>query len=157
MGKNGPGRRLYLPRSIFNGQFSQICKGIALMLFYQCPLHHMDDALVATEQQSETNPATADVTKPEEPSTPGLPSSTTCSPKTLPPVTPLLLDLPFEGTPSMGHPFFESLARPSQQKWAALLVAHSVIIMRREPGWIPQRWRLGVNTALHGAMTSCLN
>ena len=34
---------------------------------------------------------------------------------------------------------------------------HLAIIMAREPRSIPQRWRLGVNRAPHGAMTTCPN
>ena len=80
------------------------------------PLCHMDDALVATEWQGKTALATAGATEPEEPSALGLSSSPAHSSKTPPHAIPVLLDLPFEGTPSMGHPFFESLAGPLQKK-----------------------------------------
>ena len=36
MGRNGLGRRPYLPRSVFNDQFSQFCKVTAMVHFYQC-------------------------------------------------------------------------------------------------------------------------
>ena len=101
MDKNGLGRRLYLPRSIFSGHFSQVCNVVSLVLFYQWPLCHMDDALTAAKWHSETAAGTVDTAKPEEPSAPGLSSNPTQSPKT-PPAIPILPDLPFEGTPSMG-------------------------------------------------------
>ena len=44
-----------------------------------------------------------------------------------------------------------------RRKGTALLADHLALIIAREPGLIPQRWRLGVNTALHGAMTRHLN
>ena len=50
--------------------------------------------------------------EPDEPSVLGLPSSPAHPTETPPPVIPLLPDLPFEGTPSRGHPFLESLAGP---------------------------------------------
>ena len=57
------------------------------------------------------------MTDPEELTAPGLSSNPTHSQETPPPAIPLLSDLPFEATPSMGHPFVESLAGHSQQKW----------------------------------------
>ena len=80
------------------------------------PLCHIDDALAASKQQGKTALATASVTESEEPPTPGLSSSPAQSSETLPPAKPLLPDLPFEGTPSMGCPFFEYLTGPSQKK-----------------------------------------
>ena len=65
------------------------------------PLDYMDDALAATMQQGETCLSHCRVPKLEEPSAPGLSSSPACSTET-PPTIPLLPDLPFEGTPSMG-------------------------------------------------------
>ena len=116
MGKNGPGRRPYLPRSVYNDSSAKSVKLLPLSISTGVPLHHMDDALTATDLQGKTAPATVGVTMPEEPSAPGLSSSPTCSLKALPPAMPLLPDLPFEGNPSVGCPFFESLASPSQKK-----------------------------------------
>ena len=148
MGKNGLGKRAYLPRSIFNGQFGLVCKVVALVFIYWHPPWPYDDALAATKWQSETTPATVDAADQEELTVPGLLSDPTHSPKTPSTAIPLLLDLPFEGTLSMGFSFFEFLASPSQEKWG-----HSPS-GRREPRLIPQKWRLGVNTALHGTMTT---
>ena len=117
----------------------------------------MDDMLAPAEQQGKTALAIVDVTELEEPSASWLSSSPTHSIKTPPPAIPLLLDLPFEGTPSMGHPFFESLAGPLQKKGTAPLAGHLAIVMARESGSIPQRWRIGAKKALHGVMTTCLN
>ena len=75
----------------------------------------MDDALAAAMQQGKTALATAGMPELEEPPTPGLSSNPACSTE-IPPTIPLLLDLPFEGTPSMGCSFFESLAGPLQKK-----------------------------------------
>ena len=134
-GKNGLGRRLCPPKNIFNSQFSQVCDVVAIVLFYWCPLCNMHDALAAAEQQSKTAPATADVTDPEELTASGFSSNPTCSPETPPPAIPLLPDLPFEGNPSMGaqgtHSFSPLPSFPSKSR-AALPVAPSVIIMRRE-------------------------
>ena len=80
------------------------------------PLCHMDDALVAAKQQGKTAPTTVGATKLEEPSAPGLSSSPATSLESLPPAIPLLLDLLFEDISSMGCPFFEFIAGPSQKK-----------------------------------------
>ena len=77
----------------------------------------MDDELVAAAPQGETAPATTATLKLEVLSAPGLSSSTTCPAETPSPIIPLLPDLPFQGTPSMGHPFYESLAGSLQKKW----------------------------------------
>ena len=79
------------------------------------PLGYMDDMLVPAMQKDETAPATLGMPEPEEPPAPGL-SSSPAHPTEIPPAIPLLLDLPFEGTPSMGCSFFKSLASPSQKK-----------------------------------------
>ena len=121
------------------------------------PLCHMGDALMATEQQGKTAPATADANGPEEPSAPGLSSSPACSLETLPPAIPFPPDLPFEGAPSVGCPFFESLAGPSQKMMVYSPSGPFSTFMARKNRFIPQKWRLGVNTSLHGPMTTCLN
>ena len=74
----------------FPGAFLITCLAESVMLLPWCvstgiPLHHMDDALVATEQQSETALATVGVTEPEKLSAPGLSSSPAHSLKTPPP------------------------------------------------------------------------
>ena len=119
------------------------------------PLCLMDDALAATEQQSKTALATVDATDLKELTVLGLSSNPTHSPKTPPPAIHLLPDLPFECTLPWGiHSLSPLPASPSKSR-ATFPAIHLVIVTRREPRLIPQRWRLGVNTALHGAMTTC--
>ena len=120
------------------------------------PLHHMDDTLVTTEQQGETTLANPGVLEPGEPSIPGLWSSP-AHPTETPPVIPLLPDLPFEANPFVDAHSFSPLQAPHRKKGTTLLAGHSAIIMAREPRSIPQRWRLGMNTSLHRAMTTCLS
>ena len=105
----------------FQEMFSMTSSAESVKLFPWCistgvPICHIDDALAATKQQGKTTLATLDAIEPEEPSAPGLSSSPTHSIETPPPAIPLLLDLPFESTPSMGCPFFQSFAGPSQKK-----------------------------------------
>ena len=156
MGKNGLGRRLYLPWSILDDQISWLCKVITLLHFYQCHLHHMDDALVAAKQQGETALGTAGAPKLEEPYAPGLSSSPTHSTEILPPY--LFYWIFLLRTPLLwGVHSLSLLLTLCRKRGTALLVGHSVIITSREPRSILQRWRLGVNTALQGVMTTCPN
>ena len=145
----------------FQEVFSMVSLAKSVKLLPWCfststPIHHMDDELAATKQQSKTAPATADVTELEEPSAPGLSSSSTCSTET-PPAIPLLPDLPLEGTPSMGCPFFESLAGSSQQNWGCFPSGSSSDLHEKKSLVDSQRWRLRVGTALHRVITTCLN
>ena len=103
------------------------------------PLHHKDYALAATEWQGKTTLATVDVTKLQESSAQGLSSSPTHSIKTLPAAIPVLLDLPFEGTPSMCTHSSSPLLALHRKRGTTFLVGHLPINIGREP-WSKNCW-----------------
>ena len=76
----------------------------------------MSGVLATTTQQDEDIPATTTVSKPEGSLPPGPSSSPTHAPGTSPLPVPPLPDIPFVGTPLLGHPFAEFLANPTQKK-----------------------------------------
>ena len=84
---------------------------------FTVPSHYMSGALVNTTQQGKNVPATTVAVKLGESPTLGSSSSPAYLTDTLPPPAPILPDLPFVGTPPVGHPFVEFIAISSQKKW----------------------------------------
>ena len=77
----------------------------------------MSEALATTMQQDKDIPNTAAAHEPEGSLALGPSSSPAYPTGTLPPLVSLLLDIPFVGTPPVGHPFPGFIASPTLKKW----------------------------------------
>ena len=141
--ENDPGRKHSLPRSLCNGKPREINKATVMVHFFsgslslykwgisnhcatgrKCPTH-----CCCTWARGFTHSGLL-----EQSSSPNWHS-------TFP--APLLLDLPFMGTPPVGHPFGEFLAIPT-----LLPTVHLMSITSRGPTLTPKRSELGVNKDL---------
>ena len=81
------------------------------------PLHYMSEVLATVKQQKKDIPVTITVPKPEGSQvldSSDIPSCQTGIPPL--PVSPFL-DIPFVGTPPVGHPFTGFIASPTKKKW----------------------------------------
>ena len=148
MGGSGPGREHNLPRGVCYDKPGRINKASALVtISSMVPSHYISEVLVTATQLSENAPATTAVPKPEEAPTLVPFNSPAHLSETPPPIIPLLLDLPFMGTPPVWCPFADFLAISTQKSRTTLLVVHLTIIATRGPASTPKRSKLGVITA----------
>ena len=115
---DGLGGRCYLSRSLFAGELNWLDQVVALVHLLCSPplLHEMSDTLATGVQQDEDVPATSTVPEPEGSQALGPPNSPAHHTGTLPFPVPHLLDIPFVGTPLVGHPFIGFIASPTQKK-----------------------------------------
>ena len=113
VGMDDQADRYHLSRGIFPGEFSRFHQITALVHF----LCYIRRLMATTMQESEDVPAASE---PEGWPAPGPSGSPTHLPITPPlPVSPLP-DIPFVGTPLMGHPFAEFLAIPTPESETTL-------------------------------------
>ena len=97
------------------------------------PFHYMSKALDTAMQQDKDVSTTTTTPQLKGSPTLGLSSSPACPTETLPPLVPLLPDVPFVATPPVGHTFPGFIASPTSKSGTALPAVHSMIIITRGP------------------------
>ena len=106
----------------FQEVFSMVSSTDSIKLLPWCvssavPFCYMSEALATAVQQGENVQSTTAAPKPEGSLAPDPSSSPAYPTGTPPPLIPFLPDIPFVGTPPVGHPFPGFIASPTPKKW----------------------------------------
>ena len=159
--KNGSRRTHHFPRGFFNDQFGWFNKAIALvqfplaslfatwMIHWHLPCDRVEMPQPPGLHQSKRNHPTL-----------GPSSSPAHLTETHPPIVPLLLDLPFVGTPPMGCPFFESTAGLFAEKVGPCSPSSSFGNHHAVRGHMfcsPEAEVRSEHSSVHGVMKTCPN